>query len=212
MLYDLEPDLSVTGGVFYNDGTFDTEFARELEKICFRFAQEKAVNAQREGAASGRAAVNVRIERDGNDKEDTAKTDKQARFLQVDMRPSEAAARTAFGADETLAYLERLRCFNVSLQGGDVEQVLRALVFDGKLEEVRQFNSTRINEAKKYRVARDYLLAGMAHAPCSVCPLFRDCRPGGPTVAPATCKYLDDWLVDSADQHNSVAQSSDVKS
>ena len=34
MLYDLEPDQSLTGGPLYNDQDFEAEFIETLEKLC----------------------------------------------------------------------------------------------------------------------------------------------------------------------------------
>ena len=41
MLYDLEPDHSITGGAWYNDTRFDHEFADILNQQCFRFLEQK---------------------------------------------------------------------------------------------------------------------------------------------------------------------------
>lgn len=41
MLFDLEPDRSVTGGAWYSDQDFDAEFVNVLNQTCFKFLQEK---------------------------------------------------------------------------------------------------------------------------------------------------------------------------
>lgn len=41
MLFDLEPDRSVTGGAWYSDQDFDAEFVYVLNQTCFKFLQEK---------------------------------------------------------------------------------------------------------------------------------------------------------------------------
>ena len=41
MLYDLTPDESITGGAWYSDQDFETEFVDVLNQHCMRFLQQK---------------------------------------------------------------------------------------------------------------------------------------------------------------------------
>jgi DNA-directed RNA polymerase III, subunit C34 len=41
MLYDLEPDRSVTGGAWYCDQDFEAEFVDVLNQQCYRYLQQK---------------------------------------------------------------------------------------------------------------------------------------------------------------------------
>ena len=41
MLYNLEPDRSVTGGAWYSDQDFESEFVDVLNQQCFKFLQQK---------------------------------------------------------------------------------------------------------------------------------------------------------------------------
>lgn len=41
MLYGLEPDSSVTGGAWYNDQDFESEFVDVLNQYCFHFLRQK---------------------------------------------------------------------------------------------------------------------------------------------------------------------------
>lgn len=50
MLYNLEPDRSITGGAWYQDQDFESEFVEVLNQQCFRFLMDKkkkslAINA-----------------------------------------------------------------------------------------------------------------------------------------------------------------------
>jgi DNA-directed RNA polymerase III subunit RPC6 len=47
MLYDLEPARSITGGAWYQDSDFETEFVEVLNTQCLRFLNEKRVSAQK---------------------------------------------------------------------------------------------------------------------------------------------------------------------
>lgn len=51
MLYSLEPDKSVTGGAWYNDQDFESEFVDVLNQQCYRFLRQKkdAVKSCKEG-------------------------------------------------------------------------------------------------------------------------------------------------------------------
>ena len=41
MLFSLEPDSSVTGGAWYNDQDFESEFVDVLNQQCYRILQKK---------------------------------------------------------------------------------------------------------------------------------------------------------------------------
>lgn len=41
MLFNLEPDASVTGGAWYSDQDFEAEFVDILNQQCFKFLQQK---------------------------------------------------------------------------------------------------------------------------------------------------------------------------
>ena len=41
MLYNLEPDRSVTGGAWYSDQDFESEFVDVLNQQCFKFLEQK---------------------------------------------------------------------------------------------------------------------------------------------------------------------------
>ncbi|XP_064602738.1 DNA-directed RNA polymerase III subunit RPC6-like isoform X2 [Liolophura sinensis] len=45
MLYNLEPDRTVTGGAWYSDQDFESEFVEVLNQQCFKYLQQKADSA-----------------------------------------------------------------------------------------------------------------------------------------------------------------------
>lgn len=49
MLYNLQPDRSVTGGAWYSDQDFESEFVEVLNQQCFKFLQSKVGDRQQEG-------------------------------------------------------------------------------------------------------------------------------------------------------------------
>ncbi|XP_064382241.1 DNA-directed RNA polymerase III subunit RPC6-like isoform X2 [Halichondria panicea] len=46
MLYELSPDESVTGGAWYSDQDFESEFVKVLNQQCHKFLKQKAFKAQ----------------------------------------------------------------------------------------------------------------------------------------------------------------------
>ncbi|XP_048735936.1 DNA-directed RNA polymerase III subunit RPC6-like [Ostrea edulis] len=47
MLYNLEPDRSVTGGAWYSDQDFESEFVEVLNQQCFKYLEQKAAAARK---------------------------------------------------------------------------------------------------------------------------------------------------------------------
>ncbi|XP_078315698.1 DNA-directed RNA polymerase III subunit RPC6-like [Crassostrea virginica] len=46
MLYNLEPDRSVTGGAWYSDQDFESEFVEVLNQQCFKYLEQRAAAAR----------------------------------------------------------------------------------------------------------------------------------------------------------------------
>lgn len=46
MLYNLEPDRSITGGAWYSENEFESEFVEILNVQCYRILQQKAEQAK----------------------------------------------------------------------------------------------------------------------------------------------------------------------
>jgi len=53
MLYELEPDHSVTGGAWYSDQDFESEFVEILNQQCYRFLYHKLETSQTKSASAG---------------------------------------------------------------------------------------------------------------------------------------------------------------
>lgn len=49
MLFDLEPDNSVTGGAWYQDQDFESEFVDVLNQQCHRFLVQRFEDATKQG-------------------------------------------------------------------------------------------------------------------------------------------------------------------
>jgi len=53
MLFDLEPDRSLTGGAFYSDQDFEQEFVTILNQQCWRYLESKRESSRLKRADVG---------------------------------------------------------------------------------------------------------------------------------------------------------------
>lgn len=84
----------------------------------------------------------------------------------------------------------------VSLRTEDVELVVNALIFDGKVEKSRPPQSSEYSGTITYKANKlttSPVVAGLLDVPCCSCPVFEKCSPGG-EISPEKCGYLTDWL------------------
>ena len=44
MLFNLEPDITVTGGAWYSDQDFESEFVEVLNQQCYKYLEQKVQN------------------------------------------------------------------------------------------------------------------------------------------------------------------------
>jgi len=47
MLFNLEPDITVTGGAWYSDQDFESEFVEVLNQQCYKYLEQKAEQADK---------------------------------------------------------------------------------------------------------------------------------------------------------------------
>lgn len=154
MLFNLQPDQSVTGGAWYSENHFESEFVEILNQQCYRFLQHKL--------ETGRA-----------------------------QHVSPLAARTAsmVTVAEVAKFISDLGISKVNLKEGDIEKILKTVVYDGKAERCESLEGRTV-----YRAVRPLLgSAGVSAAPCGVCPVIKRCGDTG-SVTPLTCTYFTDWL------------------
>jgi DNA-directed RNA polymerase III subunit RPC6 len=98
-------------------------------------------------------------------------------------------------------YIKESGISHVELQLDDVQKLVDTLIYDGKVEEMRNPNlgaSTKRPSAPiLYRASRVALpFNGLSAVPCGRCPVFDLCGPTG-DVTPANCIYLTEWLLPS---------------
>lgn len=164
MLYNLEPDASVTGGAWYSNQDFESEFVDILNQQCFKFLEQKGAEAQ-----------NMKVE------------------------PLLKRNRSYASSKEVWKYISELGISKVTLSIQDIETILDTIIFDGKAEmivvsDTSSSSSSKDGQKKLYRSIKPLVsVPGLQRVPCGVCPVVRNCCPGG-IVSPQTCIYLKEWL------------------
>ncbi|EXB67305.1 DNA-directed RNA polymerase III subunit RPC6 [Morus notabilis] len=91
---------------------------------------------------------------------------------------------------------------NVELTTVQIEELVRALVLDNEVVEVKsngmgEFDSIPVGKVCYKSTSKgsrgDPKIGAMSSIPCGVCPRISDCTPDG-IISPKTCKYYSQWL------------------
>jgi len=84
-----------------------------------------------------------------------------------------------------------------TISAEELEMILTMLVFDGRLEEVRNSaigSGTARPGLVKYKVAKRFNAPNhLTEMPCGVCLVVAQCKEGG-VISPSCCTYMNDWL------------------
>jgi DNA-directed RNA polymerase III subunit RPC6 len=213
MLFDLEPDRSLTGGSWYNGKEFESEFVEILNEQCYLYLLSKKSKASKTFLATKKSTIIDPI-----------------------------AVRNASYATtkEITDYIRNLGISRVELSLDDIECVLNTLVFDGKIERTVMHSTATLskttasnnehvslfravnsiipvfnvnddddeeegmdddkndnlvlndNNKKKIVKSKGYG-SSLVRVPCGICPVIDDCYDDGP-ISPKTCIYMKEWL------------------
>ena len=172
MLFDLEPDRTITGGAWYSGKEFESEFVEILNEQCYYYLKEIKQKANEN--SSGKFNLNDPLAR----------------------RTSSYAT-----VKEIRDYIKNLGISKVDLSSDDIETILNTLVYDGKAERNVMSTSTLSASSSNnenvflYRAVDSTLAKGSSfvRTPCGICPLIDNCYPGG-LIQPLTCVYMKEWL------------------
>lgn len=173
ILFNLEPDQSVTGGPWFTDQDFESEFVEVVSQQCFKFLQHKSSVSQPPTSALSAADIDPILKRNA-----------------------------AFASShEVWEFISKLGISKVNLTVSHIEMLLDALVYDGKVERTAAPGASVLAQGgdnsgsgKLYRaVGVELSTAGLMCVPCGVCPVVHQCCPGG-AISPATCLYMKEWL------------------
>lgn len=167
MLFNLEPDQSVTGGSWYSDQDFESEFVDVLTQQCFKFLQQKALEAKKlspDPLAHKNASY--------GSSQDILKfiTDLGISKVQLSIKDIETIL-------DTLIF------------DGKLEMTV---VADTSSSSTSRGESCR--HKKLYRAVKPILSStGLVRVPCGVCPVVDRCEEGS-AISPSTCIYMKEWL------------------
>lgn len=173
MLYNLEPDASVTGGAWYSNQDFESEFVDILNQQCDRFLQEK-----RQLADEGQGDPLFKRDRSYASLWEVWNYIKDLGIskVQLSLKDIEAIMNTLIFDGKVESQISLQSAFMGS--GPSTE------------ETVEQTSASR----KLYRSIKPILpVPGIMRVPCGVCPVMKNCYPGG-EVSPEKCVYMKEWL------------------
>lgn len=164
MLYNLQPDRSVTGGAWYSDQDFESEFVEVLNQQCFKFLQSKAETARE-------SKQNPVIQRNSS----FASSHEVWKYIcELGISKVELSMEDIETILNTLIYDGKVEMTIIAAKEGTVGSV------DGHM--------------KLYRAVNPILPpTGVVRAPCGLCPVFEDCHEGG-EISPSNCIYMTEWL------------------
>ncbi|XP_073484271.1 DNA-directed RNA polymerase III subunit RPC6 [Lithobates pipiens] len=164
MLYNVQPDRSVTGGAWYSDQDFESEFVEVLNQQCFKFLQTKA-------EAARDSKQNPMIQRNSS----FASSHEVWKYIcELGISKVELSMEDIETILNTLIYDGKVEMTIIAAKEGTVGSV------DGQL--------------KLYRGVNPIIQpAGLVRTPCGLCPVFDDCQEGG-DISPSNCIYMSEWL------------------
>ncbi|XP_013382572.1 DNA-directed RNA polymerase III subunit RPC6 [Lingula anatina] len=149
MLYNLEPDRTVTGGAWYSDQDFESEFVEVLNQQCFKFLEQKAALA-RDSKADPMAQKNAAY---------TSSSDVWKYISELGISKVQLSIADIETILDTLIYDGKVeRTVVAAAAGGDADA--------GQLKLYRAI-SPLIQPT------------GLMKTPCGVCPVIKDCYEGG---------------------------------
>ena len=172
MLWELEPDRSVTGGAWYSGKEFDEDFVKILNIQCYEYLCNKLHTARLNSRAhKSLAAVDAVAER----------------------------ASSFAAGKEVCEFIASTGISNVELSVDDIESILNTLVFDGKVERAVKASLNGLAHLNMYRAVSGLVLDSarggtpLVRMPCAFCAAVDTCHEGG-VIQPSTCLYMKEWL------------------
>uniref|UniRef100_A0A3Q0RFF6 DNA-directed RNA polymerase III subunit RPC6 n=1 Tax=Amphilophus citrinellus TaxID=61819 RepID=A0A3Q0RFF6_AMPCI len=164
MLYNLQPDRSVTGGAWYSDQDFESEFVEVLNQQCFKFLQSKA-----EAARDSKQSPMVQRNSSFATSHEVWKYICELGISKVDLSMDDIETIL-----NTLIYDGKVEMTVIAAKEGTVGSV------DGQMKLYRGVNAI-------------IQPTGLVKTPCGLCPVFDDCHEGG-EISPSSCIYMSEWL------------------
>ncbi|XP_046849048.1 DNA-directed RNA polymerase III subunit RPC6-like isoform X1 [Xenia sp. Carnegie-2017] len=164
MLFNLEPDQSITGGSWYSNQEFESEFVDVLNQQCFKFLQQKAAEQKK---SSNDPLVHKNASYGSSEEISNYITNLGISKVQLSVTDIETIL-------DTLVFDGKLEMTTVNDKSS------------GKLGDYV--------EKKMYRAVKPIISStGFVRVPCGVCPVIDKCNEKS-AISPRTCIYMKEWL------------------
>ncbi|XP_054927853.1 DNA-directed RNA polymerase III subunit RPC6 [Dermacentor andersoni] len=177
MLYNLEPDRSVTGGAWYSEQEFESEFVEVLNQQCHRFLVKKL-------AVAKETTSDPLLEKNAS----FASSKEVWEFIKK------------LGISKVQLSVEDIEMIlNTLIYDGKVERTV--ICGSSSLGGSSKDSSPGEDLVNLYRAVEPLIdSAGLMRMPCGTCPVIHNCYEGG-AVSPATCQYFKKWLSEDFDDN-----------
>jgi len=149
MLFDLEPDRSVTGGSWYSDQDFESEFVQVLHQQCLKFLKQK---------------ISIALKMHPNDPAALKNGSFVSSREMWNFINELGISKVKLSVEDIEMILETL------IYDGKVEKSVIACA-----ESTSASGQMNIYRSVEPLVP----VSPVMHTPCGICPVFHSCRPGG---------------------------------
>ncbi|KAH7644164.1 DNA-directed RNA polymerase III subunit RPC6 [Dermatophagoides farinae] len=161
-LFDLQPDETITGGACYDSGSIREDVVRNLKTTCLQHLYDKCKSSFEKAVA--------RFDANCSDNDDD--------FTDQDFDPVYASASDIFNE------FKGAKLFH-DIKMADIENILNVLCFECKIlkKTIGERSLFRYNPLNRDK-------SDLFYAPCMICHLYRDCKPGSVRISPENCRYI----------------------
>lgn len=178
MLYGLEPDKSVTGGAWYSESEFESEYVQVLHDQCYQFVKRRLVLA--------------------DDKVKFPEAREASLVSSIEVRDYIKDLKIS-KIDLTLQDIEMV--LETIVFDGLIEKITVVKKTDTSVPVKSEKNLTSDEEDLEAGCTTYYYRAlaklvessGVMRTPCGQCPYQHECRPGA-VISPEKCLYLTRWF------------------
>jgi DNA-directed RNA polymerase III subunit RPC6 len=174
MLFDIEPDRSITGGAWYSGKEFESEFVEILNEQCYHYLCDR-----REEVEKQEKYMNDPIMK----RNASFASSKEIRDYIKELRISKV--------ELNLEDIETI--LNTLVYDGKVEKSIISKAAITKAQEDDGSGAHMSLYRAVHSIIDKKLGSGFVRMPCMICPLIENCSPDG-IINPQTCVYMKDWL------------------
>uniref|UniRef100_L7M8G7 DNA-directed RNA polymerase III subunit RPC6 n=1 Tax=Rhipicephalus pulchellus TaxID=72859 RepID=L7M8G7_RHIPC len=179
MLFNLEPDRSVTGGAWYSEQEFESEFVEVLNQQCHRFLIKKLTVAKDTSAGDPLLEKNASF----------ASSKEVWEFIK-----KLGISKVQLSVEDIEMILSTL------IYDGKVEKTV-VCGSGSSLSSSSRSASSSEDLVNLYRAVEPLIdSTGLMRIPCGTCPVINNCYEGG-AVSPSTCQYFKKWLSEGFDEN-----------